>query len=283
MGTRYANIADFDKHVADIIESKCKENGYYLGFIKNLKEAYHSAYNLGRYYDCSTIWNVITDIKPNGKYQYRTIFRNGCGDKLCNICSWQKAKRDKMRVAKILQECRYHYNKALVFLTFERLPCSGADLHHELEQLQTAFHQLMQNRQVKAIKRGYVKKLEVSYNHDSGTYFPHYHLLLAIDWGDLHKLSRQDWLKLWQRLNPDVNISNQYMRHNVDIRAQKAYRLANYLTKPPIRNYQDLTQDVFNTLHFALNGKQLLVFGGLCRDIKLILERKELHNTKEGD
>ena len=31
-----------------------------------------------------------------------------------------------------------------------------------------------------------------------------------------------------------------------------------------------------NTLHFALNGKQLLVFGGLCKDIKLMLEHKEI-------
>lgn len=284
-GKRYASIADFDKHVADVIKSKCQENGYYLGLVKNLKEAYHLTYQLDRYQNCSAIWNVITSIKPNGRYYYRTVFRNGCGDKFCNICSWQKAKRDKMRIAKVLQECKYNHGKAFIFLTFSRHACSGADLHREVEQLQRAFHQLMQNRQIKTIKRGYVKKLEISYNHNEDTYLPHYHLLLVVDWKDLHKLSRQDWLKLWQKVNPDINISikNQYARYNVDIRGQKAYKLANYLAKPPIKDYQDIMQDVFNTLHFALDGKWLLVFGGLCKDIKLMLERKELHSMKERE
>ena len=275
---RYATIEDFNEHILKLIKKKCKENIYFIQRMQKLKQAYRRAYQLGRYMDCSTLWRIVSDRDKYGRYYYRTVFRNGCNDKLCNICSWQKAKNDKMLIARILQKCKYNYSKAFIFMTFSRIRCYDDSLASEIKKLQQAFHQLMQNRHVKAICNGYIKKLEISYNTANHSYLAHYHVLLVVERKDLHRVTKKEWLALWRTVNRDIKLKNLGIDRHVNIGGKKVYALANYIAKPQIKNYKDIPQDIFNALHISLNGKQLLVFGGLCKNIKLGIENKHKPN-----
>ena len=249
-----------------VIKAKCKENQLYLQCMKSYLNSIGQLGRFLRFYECSNKWALTTYLDKNNKHHYRTTFRNACHDKFCNICSWQLAKNNKYNIAKVLFKCKYAHRKAFIFLRLSSQSCSGANLHDRLRELQIAFNRFSQHRAVKAITEGYIRKLEVTYN--SGNYNPHFHVLLVMDYSNLHKLRKNQWLNIWQKSCKNMAVSNIHVNYNVDISGCNAYKIGNYLSKPPIKNYATINQDVFNCLHHNFIGKQLLIFGGICKQIK---------------
>ena len=158
-------------------------------------------------------------------------------------------------------------------------------MNDEIKHYNQSYQRLMQRKEVKQAVKGYVRKLEVTYNKERDDYHPHFHVILAIDKHYFNNkrqyIKRDRWLELWQQSTKNPLITQ------VDIRRVKhtdnkkeISEIAKYSAKD-----SDYLQDeaVFDTFYKTLSGKRLIVYSGLFKDASKQYENKELEHYKEID
>ena len=184
-----------------------------------------------------------------------------------------------------MQYLREEENKDFVFLTLTAPNVKGEELDDEIKHYNQSFQRLMQRKEVKNAVRGYVRKLEVTYNKERDDYHPHFHVILVVDKQYFNNkkqyIKRDRWLELWQKSTKNNLITQ------VDVRKVKATdnkkevsEIAKYSAKD-----SDYLEDekVFDTFYKSLSGKRLIVYSGLFKDASKLYENKELEKYKELD
>ena len=69
---------------------------------------------------------------------------------------------------------------------------------------------MFKRKKVNSIAKGYVRKLEVTYNAERDDYHPHFHVLIAVNRSYFKDtktyISQKEWLNLWRDVtgNPDI-------------------------------------------------------------------------------
>ena len=150
-----------------------------------------------------------------------------------------------------------------------------------------AFHNFKKRNSFKNAVRGYVKKLELTYNEKSDTYHPHFHVLIAVESRYFNKpeqyLTRDKWLEEWQIVMKDTDITQ------VDIRAfrdkkgkeQKAIlELTKYIAKDSDYMKSD---EAFITFYNSLHRKRAFSFGGDFKQARKLYLDKELVEYLKAD
>ena len=93
--------------------------------------------------------------------------------------------------------------KEIIFLTLTAPNVSAEELNDEIKHYNHSFKKLMERKEVKAIVKGYARKLEITYNEERDDYHPHFHVLIAVDKSYFNNnrlyISRDRWLELWQQ------------------------------------------------------------------------------------
>ncbi|CAI3563351.1 Replication protein [Clostridium neonatale] len=213
---------------------------------------------------------------------------NFCGNRFCPMCSWRVACKDSLEISILMEHLRKEENKEFIFLTLTAPNVKGEFLDAEIKKYNKSFERLMKRKEVKQIVKGYIRKLEVTYNSDStsnayDTYHPHFHVVIAVDksyFTSRNYLKHDRWLNLWREATGDYTITQ------VDVRKAKAndykevYELAKYSAKDT--DYL-INREVFMTFYKALKGKQVLVFSGLFKDAHKMYKNHELDMYKEQD
>ena len=139
-------------------------------------------------------------------------------------------------------------------------------------------------KQVSAINKGFIRKLEVTYNQERNDYHPHFHVLLAVNRSYFtdkdYYISRDEWLKMWQVAKRDSSITQ------VDIRRAKmddyksVLELATYSAKAS--DYL-LSHDIFKIFYESLKGRQLITFNGLFKDTLKAFKNGDLEEFQTVD
>ena len=126
-----------------------------------------------------------------------------------------------------------------IFLTLTTPNVKGDSLEEEIKKYNKAFKKLMERKEVKAIVKGYIRKLEVTYQKEQyitkelwkrkkdyyekrglligdlepnyDTYNPHFHVVIAVNKSYFNQttqyISRERWLELWQLATGDDSIT----------------------------------------------------------------------------
>lgn len=96
-------------------------------------------------------------------------------------------------------------------------------LSKEIDDFNEAWKRLTKIKQVLAINKGYIRKLEITYNKKWKDYHTHFHILIAVNYSYFKEknlyISRNKWLEMWQMAKRDKSIKQ------VDIRAARMYNL----------------------------------------------------------
>ena len=147
----------------------------------------------------------------------------------------------------------------------------------------------MKRKEVKNIVKGYIRKLEVTYNSNTlsksyDTYHPHFHVVIAVNKtyfkkSDLY-ITQQRWLELWQEATGDRSITQVDVRKSKANNLKEVYELAKYSAKDS--DYL-ISRPVFNVFYKALKGKQFIVFSGLFKEANTMYENGELDSYKVND
>ena len=188
-----------------------------------------------------------------------------------------------------MDHLRKEENKKFIFLTLTAPNVKRDKLSEEINNYNISFKKLMERKDGKNIVKGYIRKLEVTYNSDESsksydTYHPHFHVVIAVNktyFTDTKQyINQQRWLKLWQEATGDSSITQVDVRKSKANNLKEVYELAKYSAKDS--DYL-VSRPVFNVFYKALKGKRFIVYGGLFKDANIMYENGELDSYKVKD
>ena len=225
-----------------------------------------------RVQECGTLLDFAHPLE-DGKISTKgtLVNANFCKDRLCSMCSWRRSRKIFGQVSRVMERISGKY--MFLFLTLTVRNVSAECLSETLNRLNSAFNQLMRQKPVKKVVKGYFRALEVTYSKPLDNYHPHFHCVLAVPKGYLAHgdyISRDKWLDLWRKCYKDDSITQVDIRvcRNKNISADELQassalasavaEVAKYAVKLELDRMSD---DVIKTLALCLKGRRLAVFG----------------------
>ncbi|HGK0791201.1 TPA: protein rep, partial [Streptococcus pneumoniae] len=183
----------------------------------------------------------------------------------------------------------------------------------EIDRFNKAFNKLFKRRNIQRSIKGYIRKLEMTYdkerfitkemykdrkayydkrglkvddhNPNYDTYNPHFHVLLCVNKSYFtdkrYYIPQKEWLEMWREVTDMPEITQVHIQKVELIREGNAVaEVAKYSAK----DYEmSVSQDVFDVFYLALKGRQLIVYGGLLKDYAKKYEDGELDKYKSKD
>lgn len=240
-------------------------------------------------------------------------FANFCGNRFCPFCNWRKARKDGLVISILMKYIQIEHKKDFIFLTLTTPNVSADELEDEIKNYNKSLERMMKRKEVKQVVKGYVRKLEVTYdsnpkitkelykikkeyyrkrglkvggdNPTYDTYNPHFHMVIAVNksyFTDKTYIKQSRWLELWQEATGNPSITQVDVRKVATDKTEdkSVLEIAKYSAKD-----SDLlhSEDVFNVFYKSLKGKRLLSFNGLFKDAMKKYKAKELEKYKEID
>ena len=235
---------------------------------------------------CGDLTIFLADFEMKNKKLHKASF---CGNRFCPMCSWRMSCKDSLKISILMEHLRKEENKEYIFLTLTAPNVKEDKVEEEIKHYNKSFKKLMGRKEVKSIVKGYIRKLEVTYNSDMSsksydTYHPHFHVVIAVNKtyfkkSDLY-INQQRWLELWQEATGNSSITQVDVRKSKSNNLKEVYELAKYSAKDT--DYL-VSRPVFNVFYRALKGKQFIVFSGLFKDANTMYENGELDCYKVRD
>lgn len=239
----------------------------FIGFMedKNLK--------LDRLKECG---NFIKFQSSEDKTKFILAGGNFCNNRFCPFCSWLKAKRTAFELLELIKVVEYTEKLAFIFITLTVPNVPKESLREEIENFNISFNRLWKTKEFKAFNKGFIRKLEITYNEERNDYHPHFHLVVAVNksyFKSRNYMSKRRLLELWQRATRNPAITQ------VDIKpcrmdtVKQVMELATYSAKQG-----DLysSKEVFDGFYEGLFRKKLLVYNGIFKEYKKKIEVGEV-------
>lgn len=223
-----------------------------------------------------------TKYKVNDE-KFHLTSANFCRDRLCPLCAWRRSYKLFGQVSQIMDALEKDY--AFLFLTLTVPNVTGSELSSKINQMQIAFNRYMRYASIKRAVLGYLRILEITYNKNTDTYHPHFHVILCVAPSYFkHKdyIKRDDWLQMWRRAMKDNSITQVDIRRVKDkfsdscvdaVQSLKSAvaEIAKYAVKSSdyLFHYDwQLSERCVKVLLAALTGRRLIAFGGVFEEIR---------------
>lgn len=258
-----------------------------------------------RMHECA---DVLTFKLVEGKLRLsQTWF---CKVRLCPMCNWRRSLKIAYQNKLIVETLNQREKVRWVFLTLTVRNCESEELKQTIDSMMEGFRRLFMYAKVKKIAKGYFRALEVTKNRKtdsewSGTYHPHFHVLMAVPSSYFKKkeyyIAHSEWAQLWQKamkLDYSPMVSVQAVKPKKEINAEgiendvkRAIAEQNAIlevSKYPVKDSDILVSDQVTqdgietvlTLDDALAYKRLIAYGGMLKDIHKELN---LDDPEDGD
>jgi plasmid rolling circle replication initiator protein Rep len=274
-----------NKKNQDIMDKSTKrkhKNGVLAYFMEKLvSENVVSENMLKLIKECNTFMMMIADKNMENKKQHKG---NTCKHRFCPICAWKKSRKDALALSVMMAYLKQEEKKEFIFLTLTAPNVPAEELNDEINDYNQSFQRLMQRKEIKAIVKGYARKLEITYNEERDDYHPHFHVLIAVNKSYFtdknYYISRDRWLDLWQQSTKNNLITQVDVRRVRNSRDNKIFEIAKYSAKDS--DYL-INQEVFEVFYRALKGKRLIVYSGLFKESMTKFKNGELDEYKERD
>ncbi|WP_438838182.1 protein rep, partial [Streptococcus pluranimalium] len=180
------------------------------------------------------------------------------------------------------------------FLTLTVKNCKGSELRDTIKQMTTAFNKMSRYKAFDTIVKGYIRRVEVTYNDKRDDYHPHIHALLVVPSqykpSKKEYVNQKEWRDLWakaMKLDYDPNVDIRLVRNKRKIDEDNTTNGTNKMLVPgfaavqeiskyqvkPIEvdeNLSDLLRSkIYGTLHEALKGVRAVTYGGILKELAL--------------
>ncbi|UEX91213.1 protein rep [Staphylococcus ratti] len=249
-------------------------------FQKVIKQFVSDSY-YWRIEECGTFLMFVGDMTLEKMKMHKANF---CKHRFCPMCAWRKARKDALGLSLMMQDIKNHYDKRYIFLTLTTPNVKSEQLVDEIKNYNKSFDRLFKRNVVKQVVKGYVRKLEVTYNAYRDDYHPHFHVLIAVNKSYFtdkdYYLSQKEWLRLWRDVTGQSEITQVDVRRVKEQDNKQLYEMAKYTGKDSDYLAND---NVFKTYYNALKGKRVFAYGGLFKDTRKRLKNGDLDYLKEID
>lgn len=231
--------------------------------------------------DCNTFLSFVADKTLEKQKLYKA---NSCKNRFCPVCAWRKARKDALALSLMMQYIKQQENKEFIFLTLTTPNVMSDELENEIKRYNNSFRKLIKRKKVGSVIKGYVRKLEITYNKKRDDYNPHFHVLIAVNKSYFtdkrYYISQQEWLDLWRDVTGISEITQVQVQKIRQNNNKELYEMAKYSGKDS--DYL-INQQVFDAFYKSLKGKQVLVYSGLFKEAKKKLKNGDLDYLKEID
>lgn len=231
--------------------------------------------------ECNTFLSFVADKTLEKQKLHKS---NLCKNRFCPVCAWRKARKDALGLSLMMQYIKQKEDKQFIFLTLTTPNVTVEYLESEIKNYNKAFKKMIERKKVKSIIKGYVRKLEITYNQKRDDYNPHFHVLIAVNKSYFtdkrYYISQKEWLELWRDVIGNQAITQVHVQKVKQNNNKELYEMAKYSGKDS--DYL-VNQKVFDAFYKALKGKQVLVYSGLFKDARKKLKNGELDYLKESD
>ena len=231
--------------------------------------------------DCNTFLAFVTDKEQTKKKLYKN---NMCKNRFCPMCAWRKARKDALGLSLMMQYIKQEEKKEFIFLTLTTPNVKVEELEDEIKKYNLSFGKLVKRKNVKAMMKGYVRKLEITYNKQRDDFNPHFHVLIAVNKSYFtdknYYISQKEWLEMWRDVTGMPEITQVHIQKIKQNNNKELYEIAKYSGKDS--DYL-INQKIFDAYYKSLKGKQILVYSGLFKEARKKLKNGELDYLKEID
>lgn len=229
---------------------------------------------------CGSFLDFVSDFD---REKHKLVFANSCKNRFCPICNFKLSKKKALMIECLLRAINYNYNYDYYFVTLTTPNVTADRLEDEIKLFNSSVSKLFRRKAVLDISKGYVRKLEITYNEESKTYNPHVHLILAVNSSYSKNpgyLTKKDWLALWRDVTGKNGfdergrdeISQLSVEHVTD-KTKAVFEIAKYAAKDFDLIYDE---EVFDTFYKSFKGKQQLTFNGIFKDFAKKYKNHEL-------
>ncbi len=231
--------------------------------------------------DCNTFLSFVADKTLEKQKLYKA---NSCKNRFCPVCAWRKARKDALGLSLMMQYIKQQEKKEFIFLTLTTPNVMSDELENEIKRYNNSFRKLIKRKKVGSVIKGYVRKLEITYNKKRDDYNRHFHVLIAVNKSYFtdkrYYISQQEWLDLWRDVTGISEITQVQVQKIRQNNNKELYEMAKYSGKDS--DYL-INQKVFDAFYKSLKGKQVLVYSGLFKEAKKKLKNGDLDYLKEID
>ena len=231
--------------------------------------------------ECNTFLSFVADKTLEKQKLHKS---NLCKNRFCPVCAWRKARKDALGLSLMMQYIKQKEDKQFIFLKITTPNETVEHLEDEIKNYNESFRRLSNRKHFKSIAKGYVRKLEITYNKKRDDYNPHFHVLIAVNKSYFtdkrYYISQKEWLNLWRDVTGIDEITQVHVQKIKQNNNKELYEMAKYSGKDS--DYL-VNQKVFDTFYKSLKGKQILVYSGLFKEARKKLKNGDLDYLKEVD
>ena len=228
---------------------------------------------------CGSFLEFHSDISGEVK---KLVKANNCENRFCPICAYKKARKEALKLSVLIKSLEKDYK--FLFLTLTAPNVTSDNLGDEIKLYNESFKRLTKLKPFMSAVVGYVRKLEVTYNHDLETYHPHFHILLAVKnsyFSGAYYIKRDEWLEMWKSAKRDDTITQVDVRKlDLSLDDKGILEIAKYSAKDS--DYLK-SQDIFDVIYKALKGKRLITYNGVFKESVKEFKKGNLDNYIETD
>lgn len=229
---------------------------------------------------------------------------NFCKVRLCPMCAWRRSLKIFGQVSQVMNIAKGETSNKFIFVTLTQKNVSGDELKNEIDNLYKSFNRLMLRKKIKLMSLGWFRALEVTYNAETNTFHPHFHMVIMVkDFYHRNKnlyIDQAEMTEMWKQslkidYTPIVHIEAVKIKKGKTIETAVA-EIAKYTVKESdliIKDDDgvfdlDQTDENIRILDDALAFRRLTAFGGQLKEIHNLLklddaENGDLVNTDQAD
>lgn len=108
---------------------------------------------------------------------------NFCGNRFCPTWAKRKSIKDIIALDCMTRWVIEEKKRKFIFLTLTVPNVSEDALDDKIREMNHAFQKMVKRTSFEKAVKGYVKKLELTYNKKTDSYHPHFHVLLSVSAG----------------------------------------------------------------------------------------------------
>jgi len=234
----------------------------------------------------------------DGKAVYHLTGANFCRQRICPMCQFRRSEKMFAETLRVVKHLEGDYRFLHLVLTIPN-PQDGQELRQGIQILFKGFNTFLKYKTVRRAFKGALRCLEISMNHENGSFHPHLHTLVAVQpsyfndsrvYLSFHNI-RQLWTKAVKSAIASLPFDASFARTGhvlqVSIRACKQYdyvgvaEVCKYCVKPlDLDSYDDEynSKRMLLTLWHTLKGQRFVQRYGIIREAW-----KELNGSTDTD